>query len=132
MSFLSNSNPPMTIRCRSLWPDNSLSLRLRTKPEEPTLLRSYSLCGPPSTERYRLGIKKESHGAASVYLTTQVKVGDMLEVSPPSGRFVLEAGDRPVVLLSAGIGVTPVLAMLHRLAADPSARIGVVASRSRQ
>jgi ferredoxin-NADP reductase/MOSC domain-containing protein YiiM len=98
-------------------------LRLRTKPEEPMLLRSYSLCGPPGAKRYRLGIKKENRGAASAYLTTQVKVGDVLEVSPPSGRFVLQAGNRPVVFLSAGIGVTPVLAMLHRLAADSSARM---------
>jgi ferredoxin-NADP reductase len=97
-------------------------VRLRTKPEEPTLLRSYSLCGPPSGERYRLGIKKESHGAASEYLATQVKFGDVLEVSSPSGRFVLRAGSRPVVLISAGIGVTPVLAMLHALAAEASTR----------
>lgn len=98
-------------------------IRLRTKPDEPPLLRNYSLCGPPGAGRYRLGVKKESHGTASVYLNTQLKVGDVLEVSPPGGRFVLEAGDRPVVLLSAGIGVTPLLAMLHSLAAGSSTRI---------
>jgi len=103
-------------------PGQFVVVRLRTKPEVPTLLRSYSLCGPPSTERYRLGIKKESRGAASAYLNTQVKVGDLLDVSSPSGRFVLRAGNRPVVLLSAGIGVTPVLAMLHSLAAGSSMR----------
>ncbi len=98
-------------------------VRLRTKPEAPALLRTYSLCGLPSAERYRLGIKRESHGAASVYLTTQVKAGDILEVSSPSGRFVLRASNRPVVLLSAGIGVTPLLAMLHSLAAGSSTRM---------
>jgi len=97
-------------------------VRLHTKPAEPALFRNYSLSGPPSAERYRLGIKKESHGAASEYLTTQVKVGDVLEVSAPTGSFVLRASNRPVVFLSAGIGVTPVLAMLHSFATDSSAR----------
>ena len=53
---------------------------------------------------------------------TQVRVGDILEVSAPRGSFVLRPGERPIVLISAGIGVTPVLAMLHALAAEPSAR----------
>jgi ferredoxin-NADP reductase/MOSC domain-containing protein YiiM/ferredoxin len=104
-------------------PGQFVVLRLHTNPEEPALLRSYSLCGPPSSERYRLGVKRETHGTASVYLTTQVKVGDMLEVSAPSGRFVLQAGQRPVVFLSAGIGVTPLLAMLHHLAMESPARM---------
>ena len=95
---------------------------LRLHPLERPLLRNYSLCGLPSAGSYRLGIKKESNGAASNYLATQVRVGDILEVSAPRGGFVLQPGDRPVVLISAGIGVTPVLAMLHTLAAEPSAR----------
>ncbi|HTV41438.1 MAG TPA: MOSC and FAD-binding oxidoreductase domain-containing protein [Candidatus Sulfotelmatobacter sp.] len=102
-------------------PGQFIVVRLRPGHERP-LLRNYSLCGPPGAERYRLGIKKETHGAASNYLSTQVGVGDVLDVSAPRGSFVLHAGDRPVVLISAGIGVTPVLAMLHALAAGPSAR----------
>ena len=58
----------------------------------------------------------------SNYLAARVRVGDILEVSAPRGSFVLQPGDRPIVLISAGIGVTPVLAMLHALAAEPSAR----------
>ena len=104
-------------------PGQFVVLRLRANPEGPALLRSYSLCGPPNAKRYRLGIKREDHGAASAYLTTQLKVGDILDVSSPSGRVVLRAGDRPVVLLSAGIGVTPILAMLHKLVADSSSRM---------
>jgi len=103
-------------------PGQFVVLRLRPRSNEPPLLRSYSLSGPPSTERYRLGIKRETHGAASNYLATQVGAGDILEVSAPRGRFVLQPGDRPIVLISAGIGVTPVLAMLHALAAGSSAR----------
>ena len=103
-------------------PGQFVVLRLRRQPKEPPLLRNYSLCGPPSTERYRLGIKKETHGAASNYLAARVSVGDTLEVSAPRGSFVLQPGDRPIVLISAGIGVTPVLAMLYALASGPSDR----------
>ena len=103
-------------------PGQFVVVRLRAQREDPLLLRNYSLCGPPSAERYRLGIKKESNGAASNYLATQVMVGGILEVSAPRGGFILRPSERPIVLISAGIGVTPVLAMLHALAAEPSAR----------
>ncbi len=102
-------------------PGQFVILRLCAQDEHP-LLRSYSLCGPPGADRYRLGIKKEPLGAASNYLAGRVSVGDTLEVSAPRGSFVLQPGDRPIVLISAGIGVTPVLAMLYALAAEPSKR----------
>jgi ferredoxin-NADP reductase len=76
----------------------------------------------PSEHRYRISVKREIHGAAGAYIETQVKVGDVLEVSAPRGNFTLRPGDRPVILLSAGIGSTPVLAMLHALAAEASSR----------
>jgi len=88
----------------------------------PTLFRSYSLSGPPSTERYRISVKIEPNGAAGNYLRENLRVGDRLDVSSPRGSFVLQPGERPVVLLSAGIGATPVLAMLHELAAARSTR----------
>src|SRR5262249_54467928 len=81
------------------------------------------LSGAPGAECYRLGIKQELRGVASNYLATRVKVGDLLDVSAPRGNFVLRPADRPIVFLSAGIGVTPVLAMLHALAAEPSPRM---------
>jgi ferredoxin-NADP reductase/MOSC domain-containing protein YiiM len=83
----------------------------------PPLFRSYSLSGPVSTERYRISVKIEPNGAAGTYLREQVRLGDALDVSSPRGSFVLQSSERPVVLLSAGIGATPVLAMLHALAA---------------
>jgi ferredoxin-NADP reductase len=86
------------------------------------MFRSYSLSGPPSTERYRISVKLEPHGAAGTYLHERVRVGDALDVSMPRGSFILESEDRPAVLLSAGIGATPVLAMLHSLAAARSTR----------
>jgi ferredoxin-NADP reductase len=88
----------------------------------PSLFRSYSLSGDLSTDRYRISVKVESNGAAGTYLRDHVRVGDTLDVSSPRGSFILQSGERPIVLLSAGIGATPVLAMLHALAAARSTR----------
>jgi ferredoxin-NADP reductase/MOSC domain-containing protein YiiM len=101
-------------------PGQFVVLRLCPNPEEPPLLRSYSLSDAPSTDHYRVSVKHE--GAASTYLHNQVRPGDLLEVSAPRGSFTLRPGDGPVVLLSAGVGVTPVLAMLHTLAEQASTR----------
>ena len=97
-------------------------LRLKPAPDGPTLLRSYSLSGEPSEDRYRISVKREPYGAAGAYIDTRVQAGDVLEVSAPRGSFTLQQGERPVVLVSAGIGATPVLAMLHALAAEQSPR----------
>jgi ferredoxin-NADP reductase len=88
----------------------------------PILFRSYSVSGSQSTERYRISVKVEPHGAAGTYLREHVRPGDVLDASAPRGSFILQPGERPVVLISAGIGATPVLAMLHALAAEHSTR----------
>jgi ferredoxin-NADP reductase/MOSC domain-containing protein YiiM len=103
-------------------PGQYVVLRLQRSAGGPPLIRSYSLSGPASTERYRISVKIEPNGAAGAYLHEHVRVGDALDVSSPRGSFILEPGERPVVLLSAGIGATPVLAMLHALAAARSTR----------
>ena len=103
-------------------PGQFIVLRLRPAPDAPALLRSYSLSDEPRDDRYRLSIKRETHGAAGAYVETQVRIGDVLEASAPRGSFTLRPGDGPVILLSAGIGATPVLAMLHVLAAGASSR----------
>jgi ferredoxin-NADP reductase/MOSC domain-containing protein YiiM/ferredoxin len=97
-------------------------LRLRPRPDESALLRSYSLSGAPSEDRYRITVKREPQGAAGAYIDTRVQAGDILDVSAPRGSFTLRPGEHPVVLVSAGIGATPVLAMLHALAAEQSRR----------
>src|SRR5262249_28734609 len=97
-------------------------LRLQPTAGGPPLFRSYSLSGPVSTERYRISVKIEPNGAAGTYVREHVRVGDALDVSLPRGSFILPSGERPVVLLIAGIGATPVLAMLHALAAAHSSR----------
>jgi ferredoxin-NADP reductase len=103
-------------------PGQFIVLRLKPAPEAPALLRSYSLCSEPSEERWRLGIKQEPNGAAGAYVETRLKVGDVIDASAPRGAFTLRQGDGPVILLSAGIGLTPVLAMLQALAAGRSRR----------
>jgi ferredoxin-NADP reductase/MOSC domain-containing protein YiiM len=103
-------------------PGQFIVLRLKPAPDAPPLLRSYSLSGEPRTDRYRVSIKREAHGAAGAYIETQVRIGDVLDVSAPRGGFTLRPGNGPVVLLSAGVGATPVLAMLHALAAAASPR----------
>jgi MOSC domain-containing protein YiiM/ferredoxin-NADP reductase len=97
-------------------------MRMRPRHDGAVLFRSYSLSGPLSDRQYRISIKLERDGAAGSYLIGSVRVGDVLDVSEPRGTFTLQPGKRPVVLLSAGIGATPVLAMLHALAADATAR----------
>ncbi|MGO9977297.1 MAG: MOSC domain-containing protein [Solirubrobacteraceae bacterium] len=103
-------------------PGQFLTVRLRPTPGTTPLLRTYSLSGLPDTESYRISVKREPHGAASGYMHTELRVGDVIEAGAPRGSFVLRAGDRPVVLISAGVGATPVLAMLHALAAERSTR----------
>jgi ferredoxin-NADP reductase len=103
-------------------PGQYVVLRLQPSAGSPPLFRSYSLSGPLSTERYRISVKIEPNGAAGTYLRERVRVGDALDVSSPRGSFVLQSGERPVVLLSAGIGSTPVLAMLYALAGSRSTR----------
>ena len=103
-------------------PGQFIVLRLKPSPEAPALLRSYSLSGEPSEQRWRLSIKREPNGAAGAYVEDRLKVGDVIEASAPRGAFTLAEGDGPVVLMSAGIGLTPVLAMLHALAAAGSRR----------
>ena len=96
---------------------------LRLEPESaPALTRSYSLSGAPGATTYRVSVKREAHGAASAYIDDGLQVGDIVQASAARGDFTLRPGDTPVVLLSAGIGVTPVLAMLHALAAEASTR----------
>ena len=103
-------------------PGQFLTVRVRPGPGAAPLLRTYSLSGAPSTREYRISVKRESHGAASGYLHTVLRVGDVLDAGAPRGAFVLEPSRRPVVLISAGVGATPVLAMLHALTTESASR----------
>jgi ferredoxin-NADP reductase/MOSC domain-containing protein YiiM len=97
-------------------PGQFLTLRIQS------VLRNYSLSGPPGAGYYRISVKREPDGAASGYLHTRLAVGDQLDVAAPRGTFILDRTHAPVLLISAGIGATPVMAMLHALAQEHSGR----------
>src|SRR5205814_7795 len=101
-------------------PGQYLTVRVRPQADAPPLVRSYSLSAIPDERGYRISVKRE--GAVSRYLHDNLKVGDSLDVAAPRGSFVLREGARPVVLISAGVGATPVLAMLHALVRDHTER----------
>jgi ferredoxin-NADP reductase/MOSC domain-containing protein YiiM/ferredoxin len=103
-------------------PGQFVTLKLEPGGDAPPIVRSYSLSGSPDSERYRITVKVEPHGAAGRYLRATVDVGDRVEVAAPRGQFTLDEGEQRVVLVSAGVGVTPVLAMLHALHDSRSTR----------
>jgi ferredoxin-NADP reductase/MOSC domain-containing protein YiiM len=89
---------------------------------DPVPVRTYSLSGDPDGGEYRISVKREPHGRVSRHLHAHLRPGDRIEAAAPRGNFVLDDGTDPVLLISAGIGLTPVLAMLHRLASEGSTR----------
>jgi ferredoxin-NADP reductase/MOSC domain-containing protein YiiM/ferredoxin len=103
-------------------PGQYLTLRIQPGKGERALLRNYSLSGPPGAAYYRVTVKRARGGAVSGYLHTRVAVGDQLDFAAPRGTFILDQTPAPVLLISAGIGATPVLAMLQALAQERSER----------
>ncbi|MDR2306440.1 MAG: NO-inducible flavohemoprotein [Paucimonas sp.] len=75
--------------------------------------RNYSLSALCDGEQYRISVKREDGGKVSSYLHEQLHVGDTLQLFPPAGDFTLAASDKPLVLISGGVGITPTLAMLE-------------------
>jgi ferredoxin-NADP reductase/MOSC domain-containing protein YiiM/ferredoxin len=99
-------------------PGQYLTLRLQPDNKQRSVLRNYSLSGPPDAGYYRITVKREHAGAASGYLHTRLRVGAQLEIAAPRGTFILDRTNAPLLLISAGIGATPLLAMLHALATE--------------
>jgi ferredoxin-NADP reductase/MOSC domain-containing protein YiiM len=97
-------------------------LRLLVDPGKPPVLRSYSLSDLPAVDHLRISVKSELNGIGSSFLCNHAREGDRLDVSAPRGSFTLRPSQSPVVLLSAGVGGTPVMSMLHALAAEKSQR----------
>jgi ferredoxin-NADP reductase/MOSC domain-containing protein YiiM len=97
-------------------------LRLHLDPDKPPVLRSYSLSDLPAADHIRISVKSELNGIGSSFLCNLAREGDLLDVSAPRGSFTLRPSQSPVVLLSAGVGATPVMSMLHSLAAERSQR----------
>lgn len=79
--------------------------------------RNYSISAGPNGESYRISVKREDLGAASRFLHDQTRIGDILQATPPAGDFFLaDQPARPVVLLSGGVGLTPMVSMVEHIA----------------
>ena len=87
-----------------------IGLRLVVNGEE--IRRNYSLSAASNGQSLRISVKREPGGLASGHLHEKVLAGEVLDVFPPAGDFVLAEGSKPVVLISGGVGITPTLAML--------------------
>ena len=103
-------------------PGQFIVLRLRLGGSGPPATRSYSLSSPPGSAEYRVSIKREPGGSVSSFVHTNLRLGQTIEIAAPRGSFILHDGTNPVLLISAGIGATPVLAILAALAAERSNR----------
>ncbi|MCS2609179.1 NO-inducible flavohemoprotein [Halomonas dongshanensis] len=88
-------------------PGQYIGVKLRIDGEP--VHRHYSLSAMPNGRSYQLSIKREAHGVVSRYFHDQLSVGDVLELLPPAGELTLIPGDEPLLLISGGIGQTPLL-----------------------
>ena len=77
-----------------------------------SMRRQYSLSAASNGQTYRISVKREQGGKVSNHFHDHVRAGDTVQLTPPSGDFVLQDGDKPLVLISGGVGITPTLAML--------------------
>ena len=103
-----------------------ISLHLHPEGEAHHQIRQYSLSGAFDKSGYRISVKKEKNekgdGIISHYLHEKMQVGEKIQVSNPFGEFVLQSTPRPAILISGGVGITPMQAMLETLSAQPLAR----------
>ncbi len=100
-----------------------LPLEIEIPGQSSAASRTYSLSNAPGEGRYRITVKRNPQGLVSRHLHDRVDTGDILNARTPAGEFVLhETGDRPIVLVSAGVGLTPLVSMLHELVASGEER----------
>lgn len=93
-------------------PGQYIGLRLEIDGQE--VRRNYSLSAASNGRTYRISVKREPGGLVSSHLHDRMQVGSRIELFPPAGAFTLEPGERPLVLISGGVGITPTLAMLEK------------------
>ncbi|KAB2332114.1 NO-inducible flavohemoprotein [Cytobacillus depressus] len=110
-------------------PGQYITLKVQPESEKNTQLRQYSLSDAPGKNYYRISVKREDEcknmppGIVSNYLQQTVQAGDILQVSAPAGDFVLDTStESPVVLISGGVGLTPMMCMLNTLMEQNSKR----------
>lgn len=103
-------------------PGQHIAVRLPAGAGNTPLTRMFSLCGPQGAPAYRIAVKLETEGMVSRYMHTQLHEGDVVDISAPRGDFILSNDQHPVVLLSAGVGITPLLGMLQAIERSAPAR----------
>ncbi|HEV7326797.1 MAG TPA: 2Fe-2S iron-sulfur cluster-binding protein [Bosea sp. (in: a-proteobacteria)] len=117
---------------RAFEPGQYLPVRIPGTDAQAAALRTYSISSAPSdTARYRITVKREGapapglpDGIGSCFLHDRVAIGDLVEIAPPRGEFVLAMDTkRPVILASGGVGLTPLVSMLHALTSEPEREV---------
>lgn len=117
---------------RAFEPGQYLPIRIPGTDGQPAALRTYSISSRPAdTARYRITVKREGapspglpDGVGSCFLHDRVAIGDLVEIAPPRGEFVLARDtQRPVILASGGVGLTPLVSMLHALTSEPEREV---------
>ena len=103
-------------------PGQHLPIELSISGVAETARRTYSLSSPPSDEHYRITVKREAYGLVSRHLHDNVEPGAIIESRRPAGDFMMTCNIYPLVLVSAGVGVTPMMSILHTVAAENSDR----------
>ncbi|WP_354622908.1 pyridoxamine 5'-phosphate oxidase family protein [Psychromonas sp. MME2] len=99
-------------------PGQFLPISIKPNDANAPIFRSYTLSRAPANDTYRISVKRESNGLVSRILHDQLNTGDIIYAGQPAGKFTLNANDNPIVLLSMGVGITPMIAMLQGLIRD--------------
>ena len=106
----------------SFEPGQHLPIELSIPGVDEPVRRTYSLSNAPNQERYRVSVKREAKGLASRHLHDSVEPGTIIESRRPAGDFMMTCNQCPLVLVSAGVGVTPMLSILQSVAAEGGER----------
>jgi len=104
----------------SFEPGQHLPLELPIPGTKGPVRRTYSLSSSPEDDRYRISVKREKNGLMSRYLHDNIEPGAIIESGRPAGDFMMTCNTCPLVLVSAGVGVTPMMSILHAVAAENS------------
>ena len=103
-------------------PGQHLPIELSIPGVEEPVRRTYSLSSAPGVDRYRISVKRETRGLMSRHLHDNVEPGAFIESRRPAGDFMMTCNICPLVLVSAGVGVTPMMSILNAVAAESSDR----------
>lgn len=108
--------PAQNIQLKEHKAGQFVSIKVKIKGREEDDIRQYSLSMKPGGDFYRISVKREEKGLVSRYLHDKVFQGGIVEITDPLGEFILKGSNKPLVLMSGGIGITPVMSMLYEAA----------------